>query len=560
MRPPCRSRCSSEAATTCVPPQSLPGRPQPDQGPRPHDASRPATGTASADSRRTSILAAILRRVQDRVEVAGPGRVDRHDAGPLSLQRWKCWAGRSVATCRPPWVDLQFRFGHQLVGHVTLVSAATSRTSRPAQGRLALGSARTLLAACPATSRSRPRPDRPNPGESESRHTAAANRAAPATGSPPRPARLTAPGIHAARRRARPRPPGPANPATLNCSQGRRIPASSRHAAAAPATPAAAAQQPPPLGRRGPAPQDNSGARRRGRQEHQPGRDQHVVVKGRPHHDRLARDAGPTRPCSTCPPRPRRSTAAAPRADQHERLSAEDAADGLVGGQRLAPQDEQHAAPRQRPVINARNSQPMGDLLNACRLLKMPLRVRNVAKLHRPKVAMAKARAVFFSDAAVLPGHQGVDQRRAGQPGDQRAVLDRVPAPVAAPAQRLRTPIRRPSRMPLPRTAQASTAPGPRLPDPVGVQPAADQGDRRQRERHGPQRIAQEHDRADGSASPGAAAAGLSPTPSGRRARLASIGSAANTMMATRKHTHAISTPNAGSRKRTGLPPGPPGR
>jgi hypothetical protein len=49
------------------------------------------------------------------------------------------------------------------------------------------------------------------------------------------------------------------------------------------------------------------------------------------------------------------------------------------------------------PIISTRNSQPIGDLLNACRLLKMPLRVRNVAKLHQPKLAMARASAVFFS-------------------------------------------------------------------------------------------------------------------------------------------------------------------
>ena len=54
--------------------------------------------------------------------------------------------------------------------------------------------------------------------------------------------------------------------------------------------------------------------------------------------------------------------------------------------------------PRARPIIRARNIQPIGDWLNACRLLKKPLRVRKVAKLHKPKVAVASARAVFFSD------------------------------------------------------------------------------------------------------------------------------------------------------------------
>ena len=39
-------------------------------------------------------------------------------------------------------------------------------------------------------------------------------------------------------------------------------------------------------------------------------------------------------------------------------------------------------------IISPRKSQPIGDWLKAWRLLKMPLRVRNVAKLHSPNVAM----------------------------------------------------------------------------------------------------------------------------------------------------------------------------
>ena len=39
----------------------------------------------------------------------------------------------------------------------------------------------------------------------------------------------------------------------------------------------------------------------------------------------------------------------------------------------------------------------MGDWLKACRLLKSPLRVRKVAKLHSPNVAIASPRVVFFS-------------------------------------------------------------------------------------------------------------------------------------------------------------------
>ena len=58
--------------------------------------------------------------------------------------------------------------------------------------------------------------------------------------------------------------------------------------------------------------------------------------------------------------------------------------------------DERRAATTSSNVISTKNIQPIGDWLKACTLLKMPLRVRNVAKLHRPKVAIARARAVLF--------------------------------------------------------------------------------------------------------------------------------------------------------------------
>ncbi len=53
--------------------------------------------------------------------------------------------------------------------------------------------------------------------------------------------------------------------------------------------------------------------------------------------------------------------------------------------------------PTTKAAIQIRNIQPMGDWLKACRLLKIPLRVRNVAKLHSPKVAIARNNVVFFS-------------------------------------------------------------------------------------------------------------------------------------------------------------------
>ena len=54
------------------------------------------------------------------------------------------------------------------------------------------------------------------------------------------------------------------------------------------------------------------------------------------------------------------------------------------------------APPAANASIRTRKSQPMGDWLKAGRRLKIPLRVRNVAKLHSPKVAMASETAVFL--------------------------------------------------------------------------------------------------------------------------------------------------------------------
>ena len=53
--------------------------------------------------------------------------------------------------------------------------------------------------------------------------------------------------------------------------------------------------------------------------------------------------------------------------------------------------------PPANKIIMPRNSQPIGDWLNAWRLLNTPLRVKNVAKLQPPNVAIVNARLVFFS-------------------------------------------------------------------------------------------------------------------------------------------------------------------
>src|SRR6188508_2586868 len=69
--------------------------------------------------------------------------------------------------------------------------------------------------------------------------------------------------------------------------------------------------------------------------------------------------------------------------------------------------------PVSKKAISPRNIHPIGDWLKAWTLLKIPLRVRKVAKLQRPKVVIAREIAVFF----------------------------RVPAPIAAPAEFLVGPM-----------------------------------------------------------------------------------------------------------------------
>ena len=93
------------------------------------------------------------------------------------------------------------------------------------------------------------------------------------------------------------------------------------------------------------------------------------------------------------------------------------------------------AWPAVTTTIQARNIQPIGDWLKAWRLLKTPLRVRKVAKLHKREGRDRQGEGGLLQGAAASPGHQSMDQGGAGQPGDQRSVFDGVPTPVAAPAQ-----------------------------------------------------------------------------------------------------------------------------
>ena len=47
-------------------------------------------------------------------------------------------------------------------------------------------------------------------------------------------------------------------------------------------------------------------------------------------------------------------------------------------------------------AMNPKNIHPIGEVLNAWTLVKIPLRVKNVAKLHKSDVRIASPNAVFF--------------------------------------------------------------------------------------------------------------------------------------------------------------------
>ena len=206
---------------------------------------------------------------------------------------------------------------------------------------------------------------------------------------------------------------------------------------------------------------------------------------------------------------------------------------------------------RQSLIMKPRNSHPIGDSLKACRLLKMPLRVRKVAKLHIPNVVIVKSERGLLEHATMPPRHQRMNRRRAEQPGNQRAVFDGIPTPVASPSQFVVRP---------PRPDQDSAAqhhPGEQGPRtsrsrPVRIQlPRGQRGDGQGRTER-PKPNSPEKQSVGESAWRDAVRSDSVRHRRPAAYRLGAIGSAAKTIVATRKQQNPIKTPKAGSRNEPG--------
>ena len=124
------------------------------------------------------------------------------------------------------------------------------------------------------------------------------------------------------------------------------------------------------------------------------------------------------------------------------------------------------------------------------------------ARHHRPEDAKEEGRGnqndvPDLHHALLLLHHHRVQEGRAGQPGQQRGVLDGIPAPVPAPSEHHVRPPRSEQ------NADRLKQPGDHRPDPGCVDPALsglarDQRGQRERERHGETDIAQvQHRRVD---------------------------------------------------------------
>ena len=115
---------------------------------------------------------------------------------------------------------------------------------------------------------------------------------------------------------------------------------------------------------------------------------------------------------------------------------------------------------------------------------------------------------------ALLLDHHRVQERGAGQPRHQRRVLDRIPGPVAAPAELGVATSARRARSRCRGSSQAASVNGRVRADPLGVDAARDQRADRERERAPRTACSPSRASAGGSSCAGGAAAG-----SGRRPR-----------------------------------------
>ena len=129
-------------------------------------------------------------------------------------------------------------------------------------------------------------------------------------------------------------------------------------------------------------------------------------------------------------------------ADEHEivvekrRLAAHHALELRLRLEVLEPRRDE--VDRRRPSTRRRrsaNQVPTGDCANECTLSITPLRVMNVPKIASRKVDDDEHDVPLPQHAALFLDHDRVEERRAGEPREERRVLDRIPRPVAAPSQ-----------------------------------------------------------------------------------------------------------------------------
>ena len=136
--------------------------------------------------------------------------------------------------------------------------------------------------------------------------------------------------------------------------------------------------------------------------------------------------------------------------DEERRLPRGDRARVAFRHQEWAAHREQDDARRQAPAPrNTRKVGPMSHWVKECTELKTPERVMKVPRMVSRKLASNSVSVHPLEDPLPLLDHRRVDEGGGGQPGQERRVLDRIPRPVAAPAEHLVRPPRRRARCPL---------------------------------------------------------------------------------------------------------------
>ena len=88
------------------------------------------------------------------------------------------------------------------------------------------------------------------------------------------------------------------------------------------------------------------------------------------------------------------------------------------------------------------NTPRVGSLAKACTEVSTPERTRKVPISDSEKVEDREQDGPDLQRIALLHHHRRMQQRGAGEPRHQRGVLDRVPEPEAAPAERVIGPVR----------------------------------------------------------------------------------------------------------------------